>query len=59
MLFLTPTDSVKTLKALRVYFVIMETFSLQWWGAGMVVCLERGADAYNNRLTAFDPGQPG
>jgi len=33
MLFLTPTDSVKTLKALRVYFVIMETFSLQCFDA--------------------------
>jgi len=50
MLFLTPTNGVKTLKALRVYFVIMETFSLQWWGAGMVVCLERGADLHTTTV---------
>jgi len=67
----------------------------EWWGAGMVICLEQGADLHmaqlmpllltvscvskiqiglpfwyrltrvvlennnNDRLTAFDPGQPG
>jgi len=52
----------------------------EWWGTGVVICLERGAGLHmaqlmplpltvcgayrfaannNDRLTAFDPGQPG
>ena len=44
---------------------------LEWWGAGVVICLERDADlhmaqlmpllltVYYNHLTASFPGQPG
>jgi len=45
---------------------------LEWWGTGVVICLERDADLHiaqlmplpltaldDDRLTAFDPGQPG
>jgi len=36
--FCRPTNSVKALKA------------TEWWGVGMVICLERGADLHTAQL---------
>ena len=54
--FWCPTNSVSALKLLLLfsYLIIaadfLRCFGAEWWGAGIVICLERGADLHIAQL---------